>query len=141
MTVKPDGTKLFFAWYNRRDDTVDNSLIRTYGAFATVQPDGTVTFEPDFPIATVQFPPVFTGTTMNDPGEYDPAYPPTVDWMDARCCGTFGGINKNYMGDYDSAVSDSQFVYYVWADNRNPTAGNPARPNQVDVRIIRVSWP
>src|SRR6266567_4725563 len=34
MTVKPDGSQLFIAWYDRKNDPGSNSLIQTYGVFA-----------------------------------------------------------------------------------------------------------
>jgi hypothetical protein len=36
ITVKPDGTKVFIAWYDRRVDTASNSLIQIWGTFASV---------------------------------------------------------------------------------------------------------
>ena len=36
MTVKPDGTKLFMAWYDRRNDPTNNALIQIYGVFVTL---------------------------------------------------------------------------------------------------------
>ena len=44
ITVKPDGTKLFIAWYDRRNDPASNSLIQTYGVFANLPITGTNSF-------------------------------------------------------------------------------------------------
>ena len=139
ITVKPDGTKLFIAWYDRRDDS-SNSLIRTYGVFANLPITNANQFATNFSISTVQFPPVFTGANTNS-GSYDLAYPPFFAGDDPRCCGSFFGSNKNNMGDYDTAVSDNSYVYYTWADNRNVTAGTLATRYEADVRFVRLSWP
>jgi hypothetical protein len=78
ITVKADGTKLFAAWYDRRNDS-NNSLIDVYGRFGTINADGSVTFNAnDFKITTQSFPPVFAGTLAANKtnGYYDPVYPP-----------------------------------------------------------------
>jgi len=41
ITVKTDGTKLFLAWYDRRNDP-NNSLIDVYGRWASIATDGSV---------------------------------------------------------------------------------------------------
>lgn len=78
LAVKPDGTQLFMAWYNRRNDT-NNSLMDLYGRFGTIATDGSVAFATnDFCITTTNFPPVFAGTNSDNTadGHYDPVYPP-----------------------------------------------------------------
>src|SRR4026208_2085416 len=75
-------------------------------------------FSTNFVISTVQFPPIFSGTNTVE-GKYDPVYPSTFDVNDPRYCGSFQGIYKSHMGDYDTAVSDNNFVYYCWFDGRN----------------------
>jgi len=142
MTVKSDGTKLFTAWYDRREDTASNSLIRTYGVFADPPITGTNSFATNFPISTVAFPPVFTGTTMTGTNQFDPAYPPEVR-NDGTNCPTFFGAYAPHMGDYDTAVSDNNHVYYTWSDKRNKYTNsvNGAIRNQADIRFIKVSWP
>ena len=80
LVVKPDGTKLFMAWYDRRGDT-NNSMIDVYSRWGTIASNGDVTFYTnDFRITTTNFPPVFAGTdTSNIPdGHYDPVYPPNA---------------------------------------------------------------
>jgi hypothetical protein len=64
ITVKPDGTKVLIAWYDRRADTASNSLIQIWGAFANV-PITTNSFTTNFLISTAQFPPIFSGTNIN----------------------------------------------------------------------------
>jgi hypothetical protein len=77
LAIKPDGTKLFVAWYDRRNDP-NNSLMDLYGRWADISPNGTVVFGTEFRITTVNFPPVFAGTlpANKDKGYYDPVYPP-----------------------------------------------------------------
>lgn len=142
MTVKPDGTKLFIAWYDRREDTASNSLIRTYGIFADLPITGTNNFATNFPISTVAFPPVFTGTTMTNLNEFDLAYPPRYR-NDGTNCPTFFGAYAGHMGDYDTAVSDNTYVYYTWSDKRNKFTNSVSGVirNQADIRFIKVSWP
>ena len=85
LAVKPDGTQLFMAWYDRRNDT-NNSLIDMYGRFGSIATNGDVSFPTnDFRITTTNFPPVFAGTDTNNlpNGYYDPVYPP-------------GGVNLNW---------------------------------------------
>ena len=138
IIVKPDGTKLFAGWYDRRNDA-NNSLIQIHGAFADL-PLNTNSFATNLLISTAQFPPVFTGT--NDIlGAYDTAYPPHFDDCDSRCCGSYDGTYKAHMGDYDTAVSDNNYVYYTWSDKRNTSTNHAVTRNQADIRFIRVSWP
>ncbi len=140
MTVKPAGTKLFLAWYDRRDDPTNQTLIRTYGAFASLPITGTNAFSTNFAISSVTFPPVFSGT-HTDAGEYDPVYPPFLDPSLGCVPGWFNGTFSGYMGDYDLAFSDNSYVYYTWGDNRNTTTNHGVTRNQADVRFLRLSWP
>jgi hypothetical protein len=112
------GTKLFVAWFDRRNAGTNNSLIQTYGTFGTLPITGTNNFATNFLISTVQFLPVFTGTNTIS-GTYDPAFPPSVAPASTNCCGAFGGTYAGYMGDYDTVDSDNSYVYYTWGDNRN----------------------
>ena len=155
LAVKPDGTQLFIAWYDRRNDT-NNSLIDFYGRWATVATNGEVTFGTEFKISTTNFPPVFAGTlTVNtNQGHYDPVYPP-------------GGVNLNWwypewpapppspdqdpnvtvpayighVGEYNGAVADPNYVYLTWTDYRLPSAGTLYPRNQSDIRFVRIAWP
>ncbi len=80
LAVKPDGTRLFVAWYDPRDDP-NNSLIHVSGRFATIASNGDVIFDPDdFRITTLNFPPVFAGTLPENRiiDHYDPVYPPEL---------------------------------------------------------------
>ncbi len=142
ITVKPDGTKLFVAWYDRRDDPTNHYLIRVYGAFANLPITSTNAFATNFAISTVTFPPVFTGSTMTGTNQFDPVYPPQSR-TDGTNCPTCGGVYSAYtMGDYNRAFSDNDYVFFTWGDNRNNyTATNGFTRSQADVRFIRVSWP
>jgi hypothetical protein len=78
LAVKPDGTQLFVAWYDRLGDT-NNSLIDVFGRWTTIASNGDVSFHTnDFRITTTNFPPVFAGTLADNKtnGHYDPVYPP-----------------------------------------------------------------
>jgi hypothetical protein len=88
IAVKPDGTGLFIAWYDRRRDT-GNYLIERWGVVASVS-GSTVTFGTNFRIS--------------------PQFPVVV--------GQDSVINATYMGDYDQAVADNSFYYTTWSDNR-----------------------
>ncbi|HMJ67047.1 MAG TPA: hypothetical protein VK615_17015 [Candidatus Binatia bacterium] len=140
VTLKPDGTRVFIAWYDRRGDPASNSLIQAYGAFASV-PVTTNSFSTNFLISTAQFPPVFSGIINTNVGTYDPAYPPKFSTNDDRYCGSFAGFYAPHIGDYDTAVSDNNFVYYSWSDGRNTCTNGGVIRNQADIRFIRVSWP
>jgi hypothetical protein len=140
ITVKPDGTKLFIAWYDRRADTASNSLIQTYGTFASLPVTNANSFTTNFLISTAQFPPVFSGINTNI-NAYDPVYPPIFTNTHPSYCGSFAGNYSPHMGDYDTAVSDSRFIYYSWFDGRNTCTNSGVIRNQGDVRSIRLSWP
>jgi hypothetical protein len=139
ITVKPDGTKLFIAWYDRRNDTASNWLIQIYGCFANI-PITTNSFTNNFLISTSQFPPIYSGTNTNA-NTFDSVYPPVFDASDPRYCGSFEGRYSVHMGDYDTAVSDNRFVYYSWMDGRNTCTNSGVIRNQADIRSIRLSWP
>ena len=155
LAVKPDGTRLFVAWYDRRNDT-NNSAIDVYGRWGTIATDGAVTFGTEFKITTTNFPPVFAGTlpANTSDGHYDPVYPP-------------GGVNLNWhygsawpapppeppdenvtdpawrdhVGEYDGAWSEGCYVYVTWTDSRSTAAGTLCARPQRDTRLVRVSWP
>jgi hypothetical protein len=139
ITVKPDGTAVFIAWYDRRNDPIDNSLMETWGVIASLPVTNIISFANNFRISAVQFPPVFTGTSMTNLGEFDPVYPPSIR-NDGIDCPTFNGNYANHMADYDTAVSDSSHIYYTWADNRNRTCNMSATRKQADVRLVKIPW-
>ena len=156
LAVKPDGTKLLLAWYDRRHDTNTNSLIDFYGRWGTIATNGTVTFGTEFKITTTSFPAVFAGTLADNEtqGHYDPVYPP-------------GGVNLNWhygsawpepppeppdenvtedawrahVGEYDGAWADGPYVYLSWTDNRLLASGTRFARSQRDIRLVRISWP
>ncbi|MCL5098976.1 MAG: hypothetical protein M1608_15860, partial [Candidatus Omnitrophica bacterium] len=140
ITVKPDGSKLFIAWYDRRNDTTSNSCIKVYGVIAGLPITSASNFSTNFPISTLQFPPVFTGLVNHNQGEFDPCYPPAVR-RDGQTCPTFYGAYAGYMGDYDIAYSDNQYVYFTWGDNRDFTVATYIQRNQANVRFVRLTWP
>jgi hypothetical protein len=157
MAVKPDGTKLFVAWYDRRDDTA-NSLIHVYGRWATINADGSVTFGTEFRITTASFPPVFAGTRPSpytNPGYYDPVYPPggvNLTWWypEWPLTNQFGEpfrtdpTYRSHVGEYNGACADGIYVYVSWGDNRLTAQGTrqpPTPRNQGDIRFSRIPWP
>jgi hypothetical protein len=113
---------------------------KTYGVFATLPVTDANSFTDNFLISGSQFPPVFSGTNTVV-GKYDPVYPSIFATNDARYCGSFEGLYRHHMGDYDTAVSDSSFVYYSWFDGRNTCTNSGVIRNQADIRFIRLSWP
>jgi hypothetical protein len=139
MTVKPDGSQLFLAWYDRRTDTASNSLIQIYGSFANV-PITTNSFTNNFLISASQFPPIFSGIINTNVGQYDPVYAPRFGTNDPRFCGSFEGLYRHHMGDYDTAVSDNRFVFFSWFDGRNTCTNGGVIRHQADIRSVRLSW-
>jgi hypothetical protein len=159
LAVKPDGTQLFMAWYDRRNDT-NNSLIDFYGCFGTVATNGSVSFGNEFKISTTNFPPVFAGTdTNNQPdGHYDPVYPPGgvnlhwwyPDWPFTNASGepnltpvsTPGIVGiEGHVGEYSGVWAANEYIYITWTDYRLPAVGNSFARNQSDMRFVRFNWP
>jgi hypothetical protein len=155
LAVKPDGTQLFIAWYDRRNDT-NNSKIDVYGRFGTIATNGSVSLNTEFRINTVSFPPVFAGTLTNnmEQGHYDPVYPPcgvNLNWWypewppppvppefeETFTLDTYSG----HVGEYNQALAEGQYVYVTWADYRLPSPGTAYGRNQSDIRLVRLSWP
>jgi hypothetical protein len=155
LAIKPDGTKLFIAWYDRRNDP-NNSLIDVYGRWGTVATDGSVTFGAEFRITTESFPPVFAGTLGENTadGHYDPVYPPEAvnlhwwypEWpappslpdpdpnlTDFRY--------KGHVGEYNGAWCDNQHVYVTWTDYRGSSSQTLFVRKQADIRLTRLRWP
>jgi hypothetical protein len=148
LAVKPDGTKLFMAWYDRRAD-INNGLMEVYGRWGTISTNGNVSLDDEFRISPLSFPHVFSGTDTNNfaPGRYDPAYPPYgvnlywwyPEWPDDPF--TFAdGTYASHVGEYNGVGADENSVYFSWTDNRIRLAGAQIR-NQSDIRFIRLSWP
>ncbi len=150
LAVKPDGTRLFVAWYDRRDDP-NNSSIHVYGRFATIASNGDVHFElNDFRITTVSFPPVFAGTLLENGtiGHYDPVYPPDDvdlywhycdDGWQAGVCRTADAY-RGHVGEYNRAWADEQSVYFTWTDYRLASPGTRYARNQSDIRMVKLPW-
>lgn len=153
LAVKPDGTRLFLAWYDRRDDPA-NSRMHVYGRWATVADDGSVQFETEFRLTTESFAMVFGGTLPDNrpDGHYDPVYPPggvnlhwhypqwplPDDFDDYLTADTYA----RHVGEYNGAFADEQYVYVTWTDYRSPSRGTlyPGRL-QSDIRMVRITWP
>jgi hypothetical protein len=167
MCVKPDGSRLFIAWYDRRNDP-DNSMIDVYARWGTIASDGSISFGDELQINTLSFPPVFAGTLTNNTidGHYDPVYPPTgvnLHWWypDWPADQPFLSPYASHVGEYNAAWASQSDIFMVWTDARLPSIGivlgryreNPEDPespeivrnvplmgNQRDVRLARFKW-
>jgi uncharacterized repeat protein (TIGR01451 family) len=80
------------AWYDRRNDPANNSLIDVFKTFSR---DGGATLDPIIRVTDVNFP-----------------VPPINPNFDP-------GINPCYMGEYIAVAGDERNFYYLWGDNRN----------------------
>jgi hypothetical protein len=105
--VGGDGA-LSVAWYDRRLDQANNSLI---DVFKTISTDGGATFGPLTRVTDVSFP-----------------VPPINPNFDP-------GILNCYMGEYIAVAADAKNFYYLWGDNRNTlvTAAFPGGRPDPDV--------
>lgn len=141
------------AWYDRRNDT-NNSLIDLFGAFAAIQTNGNVVFDPEFKITTTSFPPVFAGTFLQNTniGFYDPVYPPGdrnlnwwyPEWPEFIVPGVpiiSADVYKGHVGEYNGSWGNETSVYVSWTDYRLQSVGTLFPRNQSDVRSIRLNWP
>jgi hypothetical protein len=154
LAVKPDGTQLFMAWYDRRNDP-NNGLMEVFGRWGTIEANGSVSLGDEFRITPVSFPHVFSGTDTNNfvMGRYDPVYPPSdesslngvnLHWWypewpedpDTLAAGT----HRNHVGEYNGIAVDATKVYLTWNDNRVWSAREKLRP-QSDIRSIQLFWP
>ena len=150
LAVKPDGTKLFLAWYDRRNDS-NNSLIDVYGRWGSIAADGTLTLGTEFRITTSSFPPVFAGTLQDNTidGHYDPVYPPNLvnlhwaypEWPAPPDTSATANVYKDHVGEYNGVSADGQYVYMSWTDNRLQSVGTRYGRNQSDIRLLRLAWP
>jgi hypothetical protein len=152
LAVKPDGTKLFVAWYDRRNDP-NNSLMDLYGRWADISPNGTVVFGTEFRITTVNFPPVFAGTLPANKiqGHYDPVYPPefvNLHWWYPEWPQPGGfppaqttGSWAEHVGEYNGVWAEQSNVYLTWTDYRLLAVGTAFARNQSDIRFLRLAWP
>ena len=158
LAVKPDGTQLFAAWYDRRNDP-NNSLIDLYGRWGVIDTEGVVSFGPAIRITTSSFPPVFAGTRAitqplyKENGYYDPVWPPgdvNLNWWYSEWTPPESDPDDNFrtfsaweghVGEYNGAVADMASVYVTWTDNRRLSCGTLVARNQSDIRCMRLSWP
>ena len=153
LAVKPDGTQLFMAWYDRRNDA-NNSLIDVYVSRGTIGTNGNVSFSTEFKISTTNFPPVFAGTLTSNTnnGHYDPVYPPedvNLHWWypEWPLTNAFGVpvltsyTYRSHVGEYNGAWADVNYLYLCWTDYRLQADGTLFPRNQSDIRFVRLSWP
>jgi hypothetical protein len=153
LCVKPDGTQLFMAWYDRRNDT-NNSLIEMYGCFGTIATNGNVAFGTNFLISTTNFPPVFAGmlTSNTNQGHYDPVYPPGdvnlhwwyPEWPLTNVIGLpvlTDNPYRGHVGEYNGTWATGEYVYVSWTDYRLPAIDSFFPRNQSDIRFVRFTWP
>jgi len=80
------------AWYDRRNDPANNTLIDVYKTFSR---DGGGTFDPIVRVTDVSF-----GVPLINPN-FDP------------------NVVNCYMGEYIAIAGDQTGFYYLWGDNRN----------------------
>ena len=149
LAVKPDGTQLFMAWYDRRNDT-NNSLIDVYARWGTIATNGGIAFGAEFKISTTNFPPVFAGTLTSNTnqGHYDPVYPANEvnlhwhysDWPTNADVKTFNSY-IGHVGEYNGAWAEEESVVVSWTDYRLPATATIYPRNQSDVRFARFNWP
>jgi hypothetical protein len=141
LAVKPDGSKLFIGWYDRKHDPQFNHRIRVRGMISTINTQTPLAAPTYFDISAEDFAPVFTGSKTAE-GSFDPAYGPLKWWTwtnsqgqvmysQERC-----GIRRGQIGDYDQVNADSTFIYYSWGDSRIRRSGRL----QTDVRFKKISW-
>jgi hypothetical protein len=123
----------------------------------------------DFRITATNFPPAYPGSlviTTNN-GYYDPVWPPgagltTPDrWVNLYWWYSWfpeppddpddfwrPGDNATYdtycheTGEHNGAHADTNYVYFVWSDNRNASQQTVyAARRQADIRLARLPWP
>lgn len=149
LAVKPDGTQLLTAWYDRRSDT-NNALIELYGRSAMIATNGNVSFGSELLISTTNSPPVFAGTLTSNTnqGHYDPVYPPegvNLNWHYAEYptdpAVRTGNQYRGHVGEYNGGSVDGQGVYVSWTDYRLQSIGTIYSRHQSDVRFVRITWP
>jgi len=149
LAVKPDGTQLFMAWYDRRNDA-NNSLIELYGRFGTIATNGSVSFGSEFVISTTNFPPVFAGTLTSNTnqGHYDPVYPPggvNLNWWYSEWPTNTTELTHNsyagHVGEYNGVWADAERVYMTWTDCRLKSLATIFTRNQSDIRFVKINWP
>ena len=100
------------AWYDRRNDPVDNFDIDVYTTFSS---DGGASLVPISRLTDVSFPvPPING----QPGNFDPAI--------ATC----------YMGEYIAIAADASSFYYAWGDNRNTVVSSNYPSGRPDPNVF-----
>jgi hypothetical protein len=153
MCIKPDGSRLSIAWYERRDDP-NNSLIHVYGRWATLGTDGSVNWGIEFRISTQGFPQVFAGISEIAHGAYDPVYPPGdvaageqyslawyADWQPHLSQANIADSYAKHVGEYNGAWATADAVCMSWADGRGLSVGTLLQRHHMDIRFARMSWP
>ncbi|MBK9139566.1 MAG: hypothetical protein IPM17_12520 [Verrucomicrobia bacterium] len=141
--------------------TLPKSISSPRGDRRAIASNDTVTWGGQiFRITSESFPPVYPGTLAanRDPGHYDPVWPPgdvnlrwwyhTADtWWpmefpppdDVRTAPAYA----NWMGEHNGAFGSSTHAFVVWPDGRLRSSRRAYCPDrsQLDVRMVRVSWP
>lgn len=151
LAVKPDGTQLFMAWYDRRNHT-NNALLEVYGCFGTIATNGDVSLGNKFRISTVSFPMAFAGTRAEtepiyeEPGFYDPVYPPgdtNLHWWYPEWPLSYSTppTYQGHVGEYSGVFAGEQKVCFAWTDYRLPAAGSMYPRTQSDIRFVVITWP
>jgi hypothetical protein len=142
ITVKPDGSKLFIGWYDRKHDSVRNHRIKMRGLVSSITAQSPLNSVTYFDITSEDFAPVFTGTKEVD-GTFDPVYgaPKSSIIFNHPTCGTLDivercGAHIRQNGDYDQSTSDNTYIYYSWGDNHVRRNGRL----QTDARFRRIAW-
>jgi Ca2+-binding RTX toxin-like protein len=102
------------AWYDRRNDPANNTLIDVYTAFSR---DGGVTVDPIVRVTGVNF-----GVPPINPN-FDP------------------GVVNCYMGEYIAIAADEDHFYYLWGDNRNTVTSTAFPAGRLDPDVFFDSQP
>jgi len=147
LAVKPDGTQLFMAWYDRRNDP-KNGLMEVFGRWGTIGTNGSVSLGEEFRITPVSFPQVFSGKETNNlvTGHYDPVYPPegkSLSWWYPEWPDDPSAITQNawisHVGEYNGVYASNEGILVSWTDNRILSGSSVIR-HQSDVRLLSLSW-
>lgn len=97
------------AWYDRRNDVANNTLIDVFTAFSR---DGGATIDPIVRVTDVSF-----GVPPINPN-FDP------------------GVTNCYMGEYIAIAADEDNFYYLWGDNRNTVTSTAFPGGRLDPDVI-----
>lgn len=132
VTVNPAGTEVFIGYYSRESDPNNNSLIKAYGAKASISSSLiNATFD-TFPISNVAFTNLFWGVNAGAPNDtpwlFDAVWATRDLGMDTNArivdissgsnvfmpLGTVGGYEYFTADDYTWSASDNSHFYFAW---------------------------